>query len=85
MTVFPFSSLIKFIFVFKAQFKSNFVSAVEQDRSSSEENYAAAGGASQLNSSLQPQMIQPSGIGGASRMGLGSEGSAKKKKRSRWD
>ncbi|KAK7010200.1 ATP-dependent RNA helicase DDX42, partial [Biomphalaria glabrata] len=70
---------------FYAQFKSNFVSAVEQDRSSSEENYAAAGGASQLNSSLQPQMIQPSGIGGASRMGLGSEGSAKKKKRSRWD
>ncbi|CAL1547537.1 unnamed protein product [Lymnaea stagnalis] len=70
---------------FYSQFKSNFVSAVEQDKSASEENYAAAGGTAQLNSSLQPQMIQPSGIGGASRMGLGSEGPAKKKKRSRWD
>ncbi|GFO07754.1 ATP-dependent RNA helicase ddx42 [Plakobranchus ocellatus] len=71
---------------FYAQFRSNFVSAVEQDKSASEENYAAAGGASQLNSSLQPQMIQPSGVGGASRMGLGSgDMPPKKKKKSRWD
>uniref|UniRef100_A0A0B7ALJ4 RNA helicase n=1 Tax=Arion vulgaris TaxID=1028688 RepID=A0A0B7ALJ4_9EUPU len=70
---------------FYSQFKTSFVSAVEQDKSASEENYAAAGGASQLNAALQPQMIQPSGIGGASRMGLGSEGPAKKKKKSRWD
>ncbi|XP_012944558.2 ATP-dependent RNA helicase DDX42 [Aplysia californica] len=70
---------------FHTQFRSSFVSAVEQDKSASEENYAAAGGTSQLNASLQPQMVQPSGVGGASRVGLGSEGPAKKKKRSRWD
>ena len=62
------------------------MSAVEQDKSASEENYAAAGGATQLNASLQPQMIQPSGAGGASRQGLGSgDGPPKKKKKSRWD
>ncbi|RUS76863.1 hypothetical protein EGW08_015373 [Elysia chlorotica] len=71
---------------FSAQFRSSFVSAVEQDKSASEENYAAAGGASQLNASLQPQMVQPSGSGGASRQGLGSgDGPPKKKKKSRWD
>ena len=79
---------------FQSQFRSNFVSAVEQDKSASEENYAAAGGTSQLNASLQSQpsstytsqMIQPAGMGGASRVGLGNDGpQSKKKKRSRWD
>ncbi|CAG5135669.1 unnamed protein product, partial [Candidula unifasciata] len=71
---------------FYSQFRGSFVSAQEQDKSASEENYAAAGGASQLNTAImQPQMIQPSGIGGASRMGLGSDGPPKKKKKSRWD
>lgn len=79
------SLYVSLYFIFQAQFKSSFVSAVEQDKSASEENYAAAGGTSQLNAALQPQMIQPSGIGGASRMGLGSEGPSKKKKKSRWD
>ena len=75
----------------QSQFRSSFVSAVEQDKSASEENYAAAGGAAQLNASLQhstytEQMIQPAGMGGASRVGLGSDGPQhKKKKRSRWD
>ena len=65
------------------------MSAREQDKSASEENYAAAGGDGQLNSMqppmMAPQMIQPSGIGGASKSGLGNEGGPKKRKKSRWE
>lgn len=74
---------------FQNQFRSSFVSAREQDKSASEENYAAAGGDGQLNSMqpsmMAPQMIQPSGIGGASKSGLGNEGGPKKRKKSRWE
>lgn len=74
---------------FQTQFKTSFVSAREQDKSASEENYAAAGGDGQLNAmqpqNMAPQMVQPSGMGGASRSGLGNEGGPKKRRKSRWE